>query len=138
MRKREVVERLRQANLRAHMLRAEGDALVDELVPLRAEVERLRAELRNLRTEVPVGVAAVATIERVKALHHESPEHFEGCGTSCRGCHEVWPCPTIKALDGPEPATSAPEPAAGHPAPTDLAAACGAPPQTGQEGPRHV
>jgi hypothetical protein len=82
----------------------------------RAEITRLRVELRLAHNDVAllqteIGVVQAQrnitrqwlvtlgdTIDRIKALHTITPEHFEECGRSCEGCHEVWPCPTILAL----------------------------------------
>lgn len=36
-----------------------------------------------------------STIERVRELHKHNPDW-----DSCDGCLDVYPCPTIKALDG--------------------------------------
>jgi len=97
---------------------AERDAALTTIVQLRAEIERLHAELRNLRTEIPVGVAAVAAIERVRALHRPRWTPLTGDACAADMQHD-WPCPTVRALDAStEPA---PELERGPDAPTGVA-----------------
>ena len=42
---------------------------------------------------------ALDAIERVRALH--SPRAESPWSGACGECTESWPCPTIRALDGP-------------------------------------
>lgn len=44
--------------------------------------------------------AALAAVERVRAMHEQHPRWPDKCG----GCDGYYPCPTVAALDGaPEP-----------------------------------
>ena len=44
--------------------------------------------------------ALAATVERVRALHHEGAPFVRFCGQDRRcSCGGRWPCPTIRALD---------------------------------------
>jgi len=47
----------------------------------------------TIQTERAILLAAA--IERVRELHYEYPDTGD-----CAGCNHIYPCPTIKALDG--------------------------------------
>jgi len=60
---------------------------------------------------------ALATIERVKALHRNEWDDNTSAPIRCVHDGKPWPCPTIRALDAPEPATNAAERPADTPEP---------------------
>lgn len=53
----------------------------------------------NASVTVNLPSPAEAAVARVRALH-APPEEGKVC---CRGCIEIWPCPTIRALEGAAP-----------------------------------
>lgn len=84
------IDLLRQENDR---LRRSVGVLVEDYVGVREEKAALREENAKLR----------AAIDRVRALHRRTPW---GGRVLCIGCYEdsgsyeVYPCPTIRFLDG--------------------------------------
>jgi len=76
-------------------------------VEMHAEIDRLRVEnreLRDIRLNMGRGINMLrAAIERVRALHRRTPWDGRVLCTGCyddAGSYEVFPCPTLRALDG--------------------------------------
>ncbi|MFD8234031.1 hypothetical protein ACFV20_19385 [Streptomyces sp. NPDC059696] len=50
---------------------------------------------------------AEAAVARVRALHYQDGDYCAICTTDFGRLSAPWPCPTIRALDEPAPATAA-------------------------------
>ncbi len=69
-----------------------GDPYHRQFLPLIDEIDWLRAEL----------AAAHAAIDRVRALHGKRTcrQNCLKCEPECIECGAVYPCPTLRAIDG--------------------------------------
>jgi hypothetical protein len=96
------------ATYRAEPLADDVLALLDRIEAL--ELQRLgyRAISRNHNADAVAQRAradlAEARLARVKALHTESRESISALHPEpvCRGCHQHWPCATIRAVAADE------------------------------------
>lgn len=99
----------------AEFIAAAGPATVTALLDALDQAERERDEARATkdmhkeRAEriVRDGEAAIAAVERVRALHHQimDEEECPSIRDLCAECYsmgswETWPCSTVRAMDG--------------------------------------
>lgn len=102
-RQRDEEREAKQGNIRAlNAALTERDAALAECRTLRGERNAFEDDLAK---EIDRANAALAAVERVRVLH---PVAYSGNSRSrnafCATCTTMWPCATIRALDGaPEP-----------------------------------